>query len=120
MTNDQDQPPVNPVSEIGQQVKADVDASKQPAQGHHEKPWGMDRASFAQFVSLVCTGLERMDRRQRWYFFKVLKPIAKQLNVRWPYGRSIEDIQREIADQASRVKLIKPTGVNPELLKEKK
>lgn len=86
--------------------------------GVHEKPWGMTHENFAQFMSLVCMGLERADRRQRYVFKKLLKGIIQELNVKWPFGRPIEDVQREIGEQQAKMKLIIPKGVNAEALKE--
>ena len=85
--------------------------------GHHEKPWGMSREDFAKFMSLVCMGLERADNRQRYLFKKVLKPIIRELRIRYPHGRPIEDIKKEIAEHEQKIKLIIPQGINPESLK---
>lgn len=91
----------------------------EPPKGYHEKPWGMTNQNYAQFLSLVCVGLERMDKRQRYELYKTIKLISKELNVRWPFGRPMEEIQREIEEQRVRQKLIIPTGINPESLKVK-
>lgn len=95
------------------------DTAPEPPKGYHEKPWGMSNQNYAQFLSLVCVGLERMDRRQRYEFRRTIKLIAKELNVRYPFGRPIEDIQKDIEAQQVRQKLIIPTGINPESLKVK-
>lgn len=97
------------------EVKVDEAA---PAKGQHEKPWGMSHQDFAQFMSLVCMGLERADNRQRYLFKKVLRPIIRELRVRWPQGRPIEDIQREIAEQQAKAKIIIPKNINADALKE--
>lgn len=80
----------------------------EPPKGFHDKPWGMSHQDFAQYMSLVCMGLERCDNRQRYLFKKVLRPIIKELRVRWPQGRPIEDIQKEIAEQQAKTKIIIP------------
>jgi hypothetical protein len=95
-----------------------TEAPPAPSKGFHEKPWGMSHQDFAQYMSLVCMGLERCDNRQRYLFKKVLRPIIKELRVRWPQGRPIEDIQREIAEQQAKAKIIIPKGVNADALKE--
>lgn len=84
-----------------------VESSK-PSKGQHEKPWGMSHQDFAQYMSLVCMGLERCDNRQRYLFKKVLRPIIRELRVRWPQGRPIEDIKQEIAAQQQRANIIVP------------
>lgn len=97
-------------------------APPEPAKAadQHERPWGMPDNQFGQFLTLVMMGLERLDKRQRWATRKHIKLACKELNVRWPFGRPIEDIQREIAEQQAKTsKIIIPQGINADALKEK-
>lgn len=89
-------------------------------EGHHDRPWGMADQQFAQFLTLVMMGLERLDRRQRHMARKHIKLACKELNVRWPFGRPVEDIQREIAEQQAKHNIIIPQGINADALKGKK
>lgn len=99
------------------EVKLDEAA---PPKGFHPKRGGMSHQDFAQYMSLVCMGLERADNRQRFLFKKLLRPILKQLRQQWPNGRPIEDIQREIAAHEAKTKIIIPEGIIAENLKERK
>lgn len=89
-----------------------------PKPGQHDKPWGMPFEDFVRYMTLLAMGMERLDKRQRWTMLKQVKQIRKELDVRWPFGRPIEDIQREIAEQQSKVQVIIPQGVNADALKE--
>lgn len=97
------------------EIKADEAA---PPKGFHPKLTGMSHIDFAKFMSLVCLGLERADNRQRFLFKKTLRPILKQMRRQWPQGRSIEEIQKEIAEQEAKTKIIIPKGIIAENLKE--
>lgn len=95
-----------------------LDAAIQ-AERPDNRPWGMPTEDFIRFLTLMAMGMERLDRRQRWVMLKQVKTIRKELNVRWPFGRPIGDIQAEIAAQKTGTKIIIPTGVNVDSLKEK-
>lgn len=96
----------------------EVKAEEAAKPGHHERPWGMPMPQFIQYMTLLAMGMERLDKRQRYVLLKQVKQIRRELDVRWPFGRPIEDIQREIAEQQAKAKIIIPQGVNADALKE--
>lgn len=109
-----------PVVEAPQTATEAVAAEQPPAppKGFHERPRGMEKMDYARFLTLMAMGMERMDKRQRWFMLRQVKAIRKELNVRWPFGRPIEDIQREIAEQQTKPQIIIPKGINADALKE--
>lgn len=96
------------------EIKADEAKPERP----NNRPWGMPTEDFIRFLTLMAMGMERLDKRQRWVMLKQVKVIRKELNVKWPFGRPVEDIQREIAEHQAKAKIIIPQGVNADALKE--
>lgn len=94
------------------------DTTNTPEAEGNQRPWGMPTKDFVQYLTLVAMGMERLDKRQRWVMLKQVKQIRKELDVRYPFGKSIEEVQREIAEANAKVKVIIPQGINADALKE--
>lgn len=97
------------------ETKAD-ESAKPP---EDQKRWGMSTQQAQQFFNLCLMGLERMSKRQRTMFRRAFKDACRDLDARWPQGRPMADIEREIRDRQIAPEIIIPKGINPESLVEK-
>ena len=82
-----------------------------------QKRHGMEPRQAQEFFNLCLMGIERLSSRQRTQFRRAFKAACRDMDKRWPHGRPMADIEREMKDRQVLPNIIIPEGINPEKLK---